>query len=99
MDSFEFADQDAAKVTKKVTRLIRTGPMKSIVKFIHKTDQIEVVFSQFGTSKIFYDVEAAGEGFKAKKSKEKVMFTHKAFRKEVEKYLSDILKRIGAKFT
>ena len=78
--------------------MIQKGPMAKVVTFEEKDGDLLISFSQFGTSKIWYAIEPQDAGFMATKKKEKVLFTHKVFRGEVEKYLKDIMTRIGAQF-
>ena len=97
MDVFEVKDTEPEKFTKKVRRSLMKGELAKIARFEPDgPDKILITFSQFGTTKITYNIERIGEGFKATKTSEKVAMTHGMFKNEVESKLADLLRRLGA---
>lgn len=58
-----------------------------------------VVFSKLGTSEIRFQVDAVGTGFKATLKNEKIAFTHRPFRGDIEAKFASILTKNGAKIS
>ncbi len=87
------------KFSRKVQKALHLGPLGKITEFKLKDDQFVVAFSQFGTSRIFYQIESSEQGFTASLVKEDVSMMHGMFRKDVEKELTKIMQRFGAEVT
>ena len=96
MNNFRVRDIEPSKFVKKVRRVLMKSELGKVASFEEKGDQITITFSQLGKSHIYFDVEQEENAFLAKKTKEKIAFTHGAFRKDVEKRLSDLIVKLGA---
>jgi hypothetical protein len=80
----------------KIQKLISRGRLAGIINFVEKEDVFILEFIKFGSSKIFYKLKILDKGFTAHYQKESIAFTHHLFREEIEKYLVDLVRKIGA---
>ena len=80
----------------KMQKLISKGRLAGIINFIHQEETLIIEFIKFGSSKIFYKLNLLDKGFIAYYEKESITFTHSIFRNEIEIYLVDLIKKMGA---
>ncbi|MCA2961623.1 MAG: hypothetical protein IOD12_15340 [Silvanigrellales bacterium] len=71
--------------------------ISKIASFRVSATEIAVIFSKLGTTELVYDVKPKGSGFVASLKSEKVAFTHRAFRADIEGKLRKVMEKCGAK--
>lgn len=96
MTEFKVHNAEPAGFTKKIARLMHRGALKNVADLELKGDDLILKFDRMGHSEIHYRVEPESGGFKGVYQSEKIAFTHGMFRKEVENYFIELLKRAGA---
>ena len=96
MNNFRVKGIEPSKFIKKIRRVLTKSELGKVASFEEDNNQIKITLSQLGKSHIYFDVEQEENSFIAKKTKEKIAFTHGALKKDVEKHLSALIVRLGA---
>ena len=92
---FSFPDSDTKVVTDKIMEKLGGRELGKMVSFNPTSDGIEVVISKLGTSKLtFSKTENNGHSI-FKLQKEKIAFSHRAFKNEVQEKMRKIIVQAG----
>jgi hypothetical protein len=97
MKSFGMQSGTHSEFVGKVTESLQGRELGKIVSLEATPQEVIVTFSKLGTSEIVYTCSAASAGgFHATLKGEKIAFTHRAFRSDMESKLAKVMEKLGA---
>lgn len=95
--SFSVSSGTANDFIKKVTDSLSGRELGKIASVSLSGENVVIKFSKLGTSEVIFNLNKDTNGFKCTHQSEKIAFTHKAFRSDIEGKLSKVLELNGAK--
>ncbi|MBM9501684.1 hypothetical protein JWG44_15625 [Leptospira sp. 201903071] len=100
MKTIRLTEDSPELFLKKMQKALNGKELGSIVSFYLEDQKLTIRFAGFGESKIWYTIRKSETGFyEAIKLKEKIAFTHLAFRSGIESELRSLMERFGAKIS
>ena len=94
--SFNVKNSTPQEFIEKVMTILQKGELGKVTTMTASGDNFTVVFSKLGKSEIVYDLTKEGTNFSCTFKSEKVAFTHKAFKGEVDKGITKAFEHAGA---
>ena len=94
-----FESKTQVKILEEIKKEIETTPYKNIIHLSEEKGFVNVKIKKLGTSELYFSCEEN----KDKKTvewhlfKEKIAFTHKAYKSEVLEHINKIIRNIGGK--
>ena len=95
--SFSVQSGSANDFVKKVTDSLSGRELGKIASVSLSGEDVIITFSKLGKSEVIFSLNKNDNGFKCIHKSEKISFTHKAFRSDIEGKLSKVLELNGAK--
>ncbi|RHX93928.1 hypothetical protein DLM76_13165 [Leptospira yasudae] len=99
MKSIRLAEDSPEHFLKKVQKALNGKELGKIVSFQLEEEKLTIRFAGLGESRIWYSIRKSQTGYEAVKLKEKIAFTHIAFRSGIESELRSLMERFGAEIT
>ncbi|PJZ54938.1 hypothetical protein [Leptospira adleri] len=99
MKTIRLTEDSPELFLKKMRKALSGKELGSIVSFHLEDQKLTIRFAGFGESKIWYSIRKSEDGFEAIKLKEKISFTHLAFRSGIESELRSLMERFGAEIS
>lgn len=99
MKTIRLSEDSPEIFLKKIQKALSGKELGNIVSFLLEGEKLTIRFAGLGESKIWYDVSKSQTGYEAIKQKEKIAFTHLAFRSGIESELRSLMERFGAEIT
>lgn len=95
--SFSVPSGSANDFVKKVADSLAERELGKIASVSLSGEDVVITFSKFGKSEVIFSLSSHKDnGFKCIHKSEKISFTHKAFRSDIEEKLSKVLELNGA---
>lgn len=95
MKGFTVTGDTPEKFMRKIERALHKGELGKFAKMTLRLPEAHIAFEKMGVTEFTYSISLDGETFTAKKTDEKIAFTHGFFRGEVERELERIIHRFG----
>jgi hypothetical protein len=95
--SFLVHSGSAYDFVKKVTDSLMGRELGKIASLSLSGENLIITFSKLGRSEVIFSLNKNENGFQCIHKSEKISFTHKAFRSDIEGKLSKVLELNGAK--
>jgi hypothetical protein len=95
--SFSVSSGSANDFIQKVTDSLSGRELGKIASVTLSGENVIITFSKLGKSEVIFNLNKETNGFKCTHLSEKISFTHKAFRSDIEGKLSKVLELNGAK--
>lgn len=95
--SFSVQSESANDFVKKVTNSLSGRELGKIASVSLSGENVVITFSKLGKSEVIFSLNKNENGFQCIHKSEKISFTHKAFRSDIEGKLSKVLELNGAK--
>ncbi len=95
--SFSVQSESAIDFVKKVTDSLSGRELGKIASVSLFGEDLVITFSKLGKSEVIFNLNKNENGFHCIHKSEKISFTHKAFRSDIEGKLSKVLELYGAK--
>ncbi|APJ03459.1 hypothetical protein [Silvanigrella aquatica] len=93
---FSVSASSANDFVKKVTDSLSTRELGKIASISLSGENVIICFSKLGKSEVIFTLKSTENGFQCIHKSEKISFTHKAFRSDIENKLSKVLESNGA---
>ena len=90
-------DKPVAEFVSTVLEVIKGRTLGEIVSFSVVGDALTIIFTKLGTSEVHFKIKQEGNTFFCEHESEKIAFSHKLFRADIEDKLTEVLQQNGAK--
>ena len=95
----DFQTQDKDKIIADIQNAMGDRALSKMVKFEMGGDELVVVISKMGTSKLVFSEACHDGGIVYTLTKEKIAFAHKAFKDDVTSKIVSVITKAGGKVT
>ncbi len=95
----DFEVQDKEQILSNIKEAMGGRALAKMVDFDLSADEMVVTISKMGKSKLFFSAQESDAGITYTLTKEKIAFSHKAFKGEVTEKIVKVIQKAGGKVT
>ena len=97
--SFQVQNSNSQEFIAKVTNALSGRDLGKIASMSVSGENMLISFSKLGKSEVVFAIVQEGASFTCTHKSEKIAFTHKALRNDIEAKLAKVLESVGATVT